>query len=118
MYQFSEQEITAKAVELGLVANGEALPANLRSKAVKALAAAVQQQPVEPPLEVGHLILTPDRRVLLDGHVLPLQVLDSDPIHVVLHGEGATIRLTVAARTITVHPVSDHLKETETRGQA
>ncbi|WP_067171198.1 hypothetical protein [Microtetraspora niveoalba] len=114
MYQFAEPEITAKAVQLGLIADGEALPANLRSKAVKALAAALQQQqPAEPALEVGHLVLTPDRRVLLDGHALPLQVLDADPIHVVLHGEVATIRLTVAARTITVHQ-----KENQTSGQA
>ncbi|MGI5493819.1 hypothetical protein [Microtetraspora malaysiensis] len=113
MRQFDEAELTEKAAELGLIAAGEALPRHLRSQAAAALVAARQAQlPEAPETEAGHLVITGDQRVLLDGHALPVQVVDNDPIHVVLQGDTATIRLTIAARTITVHP-----KESKSSGQ-
>ncbi|MFF4779409.1 hypothetical protein ACFY05_42000 [Microtetraspora fusca] len=114
MHQFDEAELSAKAVELGLIADGQALPRHLRSHAAAALVAARQGQPPEAPeAEAGHLVITGDRRVLLDGHALPVLVVDDDPIHVVLQGDAATIRLTIAARTIIVHP-----EESKSSGQA
>lgn len=106
---FTDTEIYAEAVRLGLVADGDQLPRNLRSRVVASLAGARQNPDPEDtgsaaapdagaePERLPELTVYGRGRVLADGAPFPYPVIASDPIEVVArHGGPTTVRLTIA----------------------
>lgn len=105
MLTFTDQQIHAEAVRLGLIAPVEDLPRHLRSQVVASLAAPVADEPEPaggvPPVEVApdadaELTVYADGPVLLNGSPFPLPVNGADPIEVIARRGGlTTVRLTV-----------------------
>lgn len=109
MLEFTEDEIRAKAVQLGLAYEGGdgAFPTRHRSKVVAALvedrraeAAAAAQPTDDGPYIGGHLTIRPGERIELDGQALPAA---AEPVEVRISADPntpSTVRLTLLAHTI------------------
>lgn len=70
---YTDQQISEKAVELGLIPPGADLPRNLRGKAVAALTyadAAERATPAEPQL-AREIVIQPGGSIFVDGEPFP-----------------------------------------------
>lgn len=107
--QFTDEQITAKAVQLGVIEAGERLPRNLRSRIVAAL---VQES--APRFEVGEappvaesIRVQPRGSIEVDGRPFPWLV-QADRIEVSLEPDGSgMVRLTIPARRIQITEPAD-----------
>lgn len=102
--QFTDEQITAKAVQLGVIDPGESLPRNLRSRVMAAL---IQEQaprfsdPEAPPI-ADSIRVQPRGSIEVDGQPFPWLV-QADRIEVVLEPDGSgMVRLTLPARSIEI----------------
>lgn len=106
MLEFTPNEIRIKAVELGLIQDGDELPAHLRSRAAAALvrerSAAVPPRVVSEPLLADEIVIQPGGVILVNGEVFPWLVarqameigLDPDDV--------STVRLTLMAKSVQI----------------
>lgn len=101
---YTDQEIRAKAVLLGLIQDGADLPRHQRGKVVAALAygdAAERQQAPEPQL-AQEIVIQPGGAILIDGEPFPWLVA-GQPMDIGLNPDGvSTVRLTLMAATVQV----------------
>ncbi|MDX2528058.1 hypothetical protein [Streptomyces europaeiscabiei] len=102
--QFPEPEIRAKAIELGLIKDGDELPRSMRSRLIAAL---IQEQAPRfseseaPPL-ADSIRVQPRGAIEVDGQPFPWLV-QADRIEVVLEPDGSgMVRLTLPARSIEI----------------
>lgn len=103
MLSYSDDQVRAKAVELGLVGEGEPVPDRLRSRVVASLAAADTAEQQSPRARLAkHVVVEPEGRILIDGEPLPWYVA-RDSIEVVCHPKGdGTVRLTLLAERVEI----------------
>jgi hypothetical protein len=104
--QFSEQDITAKAVELGLIRDGEALPRDQRSRVVAVLlheAASGSPRGAErEPQLAKEIVIQPGGAILVDGEPFPWLVA-TQPMEIGLDPAGvSTVRLTLMAEAVQI----------------
>jgi hypothetical protein len=106
--QFTEPEIRAKAVELGLIKDGGELPRSLRSRVVATLiqeAAPRFRTEAAPVAET--MRVQPGGSVDIDGKPFPWMV-QADRIEVALEPDGSgLVRLTLPARNIQITQPAD-----------
>lgn len=105
---FTDDDIQAKAEQLGLVQPGQELPRNLRSKAVAALAAE-RRRPAraeDVPLAQA-IVVQPGGDITVDGRPFPW-VVQADRIEVTLGPDGAgMVRLTIPAANVQITEPAD-----------
>ncbi|MEU3528819.1 hypothetical protein AB0E62_34060 [Streptomyces sp. NPDC038707] len=101
---YTDADIAAKAVQLGLISDGEPLPPALRSKVVAAL---LQEQTApaaaaaEPQL-AQEIVVQPNGVILIDGEPFPWLVA-KDAMDVRLNPDGvSTIRMTLLAGAVQI----------------
>lgn len=105
---YSADQIHDHAVQLGLIGSADAVPQNMRSRIVASLAAQGRQAPdPDTAADAGTRIeVRPGVGVLVDGATLPW-VAPDDPVDVHLDpAGGGTVRLTLRAGTILIHPAT------------
>jgi hypothetical protein len=106
--QYSEAQIRAKAVELGVIGDGEELPRSMRSRVVAALIqeAAPRFRDEAAPV-AGTVRVQPGGSVDIDGRPFPWMV-QADRIEVALEPDGSgLVRLTLPARNIQITQPAD-----------
>ena len=102
--KYNDDVITAKAVELGLIGNGDDLPRSLRSRVVAAL---IQEQTVvqgeqAQPQAAKEIVVQPGGTILVDGEPFPWLVA-KQPIEIALNPDGlSTVRLTLIAEAVQI----------------
>jgi hypothetical protein len=103
--QVSDEDVQAKALELGLVQNGETLPRHLRSRVIAAMA-----DPGPPPAAPStprlarEVVIQPGGAVLVDGQPFPWLV-GRQPMEITLQHDGvSTVRLTLLAGAVQIVP--------------
>ncbi|GAQ64049.1 hypothetical protein [Streptomyces scabiei] len=106
LQQFPDAEINAKAVELGVIAQGESVPNRHRSKVVAALIeerrAADRQEKQAEPACAKEIVVEPGGAVLIDGEPFPW-LIARQPMEIGLNPEGvSTVRLTLLAEAVQV----------------
>lgn len=106
--QFTDAEIQAEAVRLGVIKAGEALPRNQRSRVVASLAAEKQRPAAGAKVPLARQItVQPGGDILIDGKPFPWVVL-ADRMEVALEHDGTgTVRLTVPAESIQILPKNE-----------
>lgn len=101
---YSEQEIEAKAVELGVIPAGVPLPRHMRSRVVAAMAAgdaAEKAAPPEPEL-AQEIVIQPGGAILINGEPFPW-LIAKQPMDIGLNPDGvSTVRLTLMAATVQI----------------
>jgi hypothetical protein len=98
----SDHDIATKAVQLGLIAEGEQLPRHLRSRVVAALLADQQQRSAASAPVAGSIVVTPGVGIEIDGHPFPW-VIQRDAIEVVLDPSGqGLVRLTIPTKSVQI----------------
>ncbi|MFD5656916.1 hypothetical protein [Streptomyces hirsutus] len=114
LQQFTDAELQAKAVQLGLVQEGQALPRNMRSKVAAALLeerkprAATAAEPV-----CAKEIVVRGKEIFLNGEPFPWLVAAA-PIEVGLNPASiSTVRLTLMAEAVQVLKPKPDSKESE-----
>jgi hypothetical protein len=106
LQQFPDAELTAKAVQLGVINEGESLPRQQRSKVAAALmeerrAEARKEKAVEPVC-AKEIVVEPGGQVLVDGDPFPW-LIARQPMEISLNPEGiSTVRLTLMAEAVQV----------------
>lgn len=101
---YPEDQIAAKAAELGLIHAGGELPRHLRSKALAALIqeSASRFRDGEAPPVADSIRVQPRGCIEVDGRPFPWLV-QADRIEVVLEPDGSgMVRLTLPARSIEI----------------
>lgn len=101
---YTDQEIHRKAVFLGLIQDGEALPRHLRSKVIAALAQDDASAPPQaaPAPRLAHEIVIHGSSILVDGDPFPWLVA-GQPMEISLNPDGvSTVRLTLMAGNVQV----------------
>ncbi|MGW7247696.1 hypothetical protein [Streptomyces decoyicus] len=109
MQQFTDAEVHAKAVQLGVISEDQDLPRHERSRVVAVLmqqrqAAAVPEQPAAPARAASSIVIQPDGRIDVDGKPLPWLVA-REPIEVHLAPEAggvSTVRLTLLTDSVQI----------------
>lgn len=101
--QIDEAALKAKAVELGVIKDGEALPRHERSRVAAALIAGDQQRPAVPePVCAKEIVVQPGGAITVDGEPFPWLVART-PMEIGLNPEGiSTVRLTLLAESVQV----------------
>lgn len=106
MFSPSDDEVQAKAEELGVVQPGEPLPRAKRSRVVAALlrehqqGARAQRQTAVPVAE--SITVVPGQSVEVDGKPFPW-VIQSDAIEVTLDPSGkGLVRLTIPTKSVQI----------------
>ncbi|KND30082.1 hypothetical protein [Streptomyces stelliscabiei] len=104
--QFTDAEINAKAVQLGVITEGAAVPNRHRSKVVAALVeerrAADRQEKQAEPVCAKEIVVEPGGAVLIDGEPFPW-LIARQPMEIGLNPEGiSTVRLTLLAEAVQV----------------
>jgi hypothetical protein len=104
--KFNDEDIRAKAVELGLIKDGAALPRDMRSKVAAVLlqeaAQAAPKQAAREPQMAKEIVIQPDGAILVDGEQFPWLVT-RDPMDVRLDPEGiSTVRMTLMADAVQI----------------
>ncbi|MGK5729727.1 hypothetical protein [Streptomyces sp. URMC 124] len=104
---FTDEQITAKAVQLGLITDGEDLPRHLRGRVVAALHTERPRSTAVPPPVAERIVIQPGGSVEVDGRPFPWLV-QADLIEVTLQPDGAgMVRLTLPARSIQILKPAD-----------
>ncbi|MFJ7963129.1 hypothetical protein [Streptomyces sp. NPDC096324] len=101
--QCTDEEITAKAAQLGLITEGEDLPRHLRSRVVAALMGeqAGQQASKQPQL-AREVVVQPGGTILVDGEPFPWLVAQQ-PMEISLNPDGiSAVRLTLLAKAVQI----------------
>lgn len=99
---YTDADIAAKAVQLGLISDGEPFPRELRGKVV----AALLQEQVAPasaaePQLAQEIVIQPTV-ILVDGEPFPWLVA-KEPVDVHLDPDGfSTVRMTLLARAVQI----------------
>jgi len=105
LQQFPDAELTAKAVQLGIIQDGQPLPRSVRSRVAAALleerrAAANPEKPAEP--EMAKDITVRGSEITVDGKPFPWLVVRA-PMDITLGTDGSgTVRLTLMAESVQV----------------
>lgn len=104
-FQFSDAELHAKAVQLGVINDGETLPPAKRSRVAAALVAEQTPAPkAGEPVLARHVGIEPGGAITVDGEPFPWLVA-REPMAVHLDPEGvSTVRLTLLADSVTITP--------------
>lgn len=105
LQEFSDAELYAKGLELGVVAKGEELPRNMRSRVAAALIeerrAADRPEPPAEPM-VAKQITVQGSQITVDGKPFPWLVARV-PMDIGLAPDGSgTVRLTLLADSVQV----------------
>lgn len=104
--QYTDDDMHAKAVELGVIYESQELPRNLRSKMIAALLQdAASARPAatgrEPQL-AKEIVIQPGGDVLVDGEEFPWLVA-KQPMEIGLNPDGiSTVRLTLLAEAVRI----------------
>jgi hypothetical protein len=113
---FDDAELTAKAVQLGVIQDGEALPRHLRSRVAAALLEDRKpraEQPTEPVL-AQEIVVQPGGTVTIDGRPFPW-LIAKQAMEIGLNPDGvSTVRLTLLTRSLQVlkpKPATDNESE-------
>lgn len=104
--QFSDDNITAKAVQLGLIREGESLPRHQRSRVVAALlqeaAGADPKQAAREPELADEIVIQPGGVILVNGEPFPWLVA-RQAMEIGLNPDGtSTVRLTLMAKSVQI----------------
>lgn len=115
--KYSDEQIRAEAVRLGLVGEGEPISPAVRSRAASALMA--QRQLALPATRGPRLAkvftVRPGRGPLVDGKPFPWLVTD-DPMAVEVRPDGSGfVRLTIPAELVRIDSDTDSPEESEPR---
>ncbi|MEV7364245.1 hypothetical protein ACWENS_10730 [Streptomyces sp. NPDC004532] len=100
---FTDEEIHAQAVRLGMVGEGDKLPRHLRSRVVASLAAERQRPaaPAEVPIAQS-IVIQPGGDVHVDGKPFPW-VIQAEQMAVALNPDGAgMVTLTLPALNVQI----------------
>ena len=100
---FTDDEIRAQAVRLGLIEDGRELPRSMRSRVVASLAAERQRPdtPAEVPIAQS-IVIQPGGDVQVDGKPFPW-VVQAERMQVALQPDGAgLVTLTLPALNIQI----------------
>lgn len=113
--QVSEEAIQARAVELGLIQPGKALPRQLRSRVVAAMTEPGSPQLApRPPRLAREVVIQPGGAVLVDGEPFPW-LLGRQPMDITLQHDGvSSVRFTLLAAAVQIVPPEPR-PESETR---
>lgn len=102
---YTENDIAAKAVQLGLIEDGEELPRQMRGRVVAAL---LQEQTssapgAQPDPQVAkEIVVQPGGAILVDGEPFPWLVA-KQPMEIALNPDGlSTVRLTLIAEAVQI----------------
>ncbi|KMS71761.1 hypothetical protein ACH49_24360 [Streptomyces leeuwenhoekii] len=100
---FTDEEIHAQAVRLGLVQDGQDLPRSLRSRVVASLAAERQRPATSADAPVAQsIVIQPGGDIQVDGRPFPW-VVQADQMEVTLAPDGAgMVRLTLPALNVQI----------------
>lgn len=106
LQQFTDTELHAKAVELGVITQGEELPRRERSKVAAALIeewrAEARQEKQAEPVCAKEIVVQPGGAVLVDGEPFPWLIANL-PMEIGLNPEGiSTVRLTLLTEAVQV----------------
>lgn len=104
--QFTDDQIRAKAAELGLIGEGEDMPRHLRGRVVAAMVAESPQVKASAPVPVARqIVVQPGGGIDVDGCPFPW-VVQADQIEVSLQPDGSgMVRLTIPAHNVQItHP--------------
>lgn len=100
---YTDDDIAAKAVQLGLIEQGEPLPRHLRGRVVASMLQ--EQAPTEAaadPEIADEIVIQPSGVILVDGAPFPWLVA-KEPIDVRVDPEGvSTVRMTLFANTVQI----------------
>jgi hypothetical protein len=104
--QFTELDIRAKAVELGLIRDGDELPRHQRSKVAAVLlqeaATASPRKTEREPELAKEIVIQPGGAILVDGEPFPWLVA-KQPMEIGLDPDGiSTVRLTLMAGAVQI----------------
>lgn len=104
--RFTESDIRAEAVRLGLIRDGQELPRNLHGRVAASLVAASAQTPGDSrqePRLAGEIVVQPGGTILIDGEPFPW-LIATDPMDIRLTcGDGvSTVRLTLMAESVQI----------------
>ncbi|GAA0454324.1 hypothetical protein ACFQ2B_27945 [Streptomyces stramineus] len=100
--RYTDEQVTAKAAQLGLIADGQTLPRHLRSKVIAALHSERPRSTGALPPVAERIVIQPGGAVEVDGRPFPWLV-QSDLIEVTLQPDGAgMVRLTLPARNVQI----------------
>ncbi|MGW6872915.1 hypothetical protein ACWGHA_11330 [Streptomyces xanthophaeus] len=101
--KYTDEQIHAQAVHMGLIYASQELPRNCRSQVIATLVEADRQQkglPAEPQL--AQEIVIHGSSILIDGEPFPWLVA-GQPMEIGLNPDGvSTVRLTLMAATVQV----------------
>lgn len=100
---YTDADLAAKALQLGLINDGEELPRHLRGKVVAAL---LQEKatpaPDSEPRLAESVVIQPNGVILVDGEPLSWLVA-KEPVDVRVDPEGvSTVRLTLLTKTVQI----------------
>jgi hypothetical protein len=102
---YTDADIAAKAVQLGLIQDGEELPRQMRGRVVAAL---LQEQTAsdpgtQPEPQVAkEIVVQPGGVILVDGEPFPWLVA-KQPMEIALNPDGlSTVRLTLIAEAVQI----------------
>lgn len=105
MLNFSDHEVHAEAVRLGIVRAGEDLPRHLRSQAAASLAnqTPAGEPPAPAPAVVARSItVRPSAGIDIDDQPFPW-IVQADHIEVTLAPDGSgLVRLTIPTKSVTI----------------
>lgn len=103
--QYTDADIAAKAVQLGLIEDGADLPRQLRGKVVAALLqeqTAAASDPAAQPQLAREIVVQPGGVILVDGEPFPWLVAQQ-PMEIGLNPDGiSTVRLTLMAQAVQI----------------
>lgn len=105
-FQFTELDIRAKAVQLGLIRDGDELPRDQRSKVVAVLLdeaanASPRRTGPEPQL-AKEIVIQPGGAIIVDGEPFPWLV-STQPMEIGLDPDGvSTVRFTLLAQAVQI----------------
>lgn len=99
---FTEADVAAKAIQLGLIQDGEELPRELRGKIVAALLQEEAAPATAEPQLAQEIVLQPGGVILVDGEPFPWLVA-KEPVDVRVDPEGvSTVRMTLLANAVQI----------------
>jgi len=113
--KYTDEQIHAQAVQLGVIKAGAELPRNLRGRVVAAMAHgdAAERRPTVEPRLAQEIVVQPGGAILVDGEPFPWLVA-AQPMDIGLNPDGvSTVRLTLMAAAVQVirpepRPESEH----------
>jgi hypothetical protein len=103
--KYTDEQIHAQAVHMGLIYQSQELPRNCRSQVIATLVEADRQQrnvsDAEPEL-AQEVVIQPGGQILIDGDPFPWLVA-AQPMDIGLNPDGvSTVRLTLMAANVQV----------------